>query len=87
MAEVSVGDLRNSGGDIVARVTKGEAITITRSGEPVARLLALGPRPLSAEQLLERWRRLPPVDAVRLREDLDARRSGLSDILRRQERE
>ena len=72
MGEVTIRDLRNRGGDIVDRAAQGESITITRSGEPVAQLRALGPRPARAEHLLERWRRLPPVDAARLRDDLDA---------------
>jgi hypothetical protein len=37
----------------------------------VAELRALSPRGLSAEALLGRWRRLPPVDASMFREDVD----------------
>jgi prevent-host-death family protein len=69
---VSIRDLRNRGGDIVDRAASGEPITITRAGEPVAELRPLGPRPIGAERLLERWRRLPPVDAAALRADVDA---------------
>jgi antitoxin (DNA-binding transcriptional repressor) of toxin-antitoxin stability system len=72
MAEVSIRDLRNRGGDVVDRAAAGERITITRSGEPVAQLRALGPRPIPAARLLERWRRLPPVDPARLRAEVDA---------------
>ena len=71
MTEVSIRDLRNHGGDVVERAARGESITITRSGRPVARLGPLADRALSAEVLLERWRRLPPLDPRRLRIDID----------------
>jgi prevent-host-death family protein len=70
MGDVTIRELRNEGGDVVDRAVRGERITITRSGMPVAELLALRP-PLSAEAVLERARRLAPVDAVALREDID----------------
>lgn len=72
MSEVSIRDLRNHGGDIVERAAGGEEITITRSGRPVAQLTALPKPALTAELLLERWRRLPRVDAEALRADVDA---------------
>lgn len=71
MANVSIRELRNQGGEVVDRAASGEQITITRSGRPVAELRALRP-PLSAEALLSRWRRLPAVDPVALRDDVDA---------------
>jgi antitoxin (DNA-binding transcriptional repressor) of toxin-antitoxin stability system len=71
MANVSIRELRNQGGDVVDRAAAGEQITITRSGRPVAELRALRP-PLSADALLSRWQRLPAVDPVALREDVDA---------------
>lgn len=70
MTRVSIRDLRNRGGDVVDRAARGEAITITRAGRPVAELRALRPA-LSAEALLERWRRLPVVDPETLRRDID----------------
>jgi antitoxin (DNA-binding transcriptional repressor) of toxin-antitoxin stability system len=70
MADVTIRELRNHGGDVVDRAARGEQITITRSGAPVAELRALRP-PLSAEVLLSRWHRLPVVDPVGLREDID----------------
>ena len=72
MSEVSIRDLRNHGGDIVERAAGGEAITITRAGTPVAQLCALPTRSIGAEHLLERWSRLPRVDADALRADIDA---------------
>jgi antitoxin (DNA-binding transcriptional repressor) of toxin-antitoxin stability system len=71
MADVSIRDLRNHGGDVVDRAERGEQITITRSGKAVAELRAITPRGFSAEALLNRWRRLPPVDPVAFREDVD----------------
>ncbi|MEA2302546.1 MAG: hypothetical protein QOE44_3081 [Solirubrobacteraceae bacterium] len=71
MADVSIRELRNHGGDVVDRAARGEAITITRAGRAVAQLRPLSPGPLAAAVLLERWRRLPPVDPVRLRADID----------------
>lgn len=70
MAKVTIRELRNHGGEVVDRAARGERITITRSGRPVAELRALRP-PLSAEALLDRWSRLPAVDPVALRADLD----------------
>lgn len=70
MADVTIRDLRNHGGEVVDRAARGEQITITRSGRPVAELRALRP-PLTAEALLSRWNRLPPVDPVALHADVD----------------
>ncbi|MBI2709525.1 MAG: type II toxin-antitoxin system prevent-host-death family antitoxin [Actinobacteria bacterium] len=72
MGEASIRDLRNRGGEVIERVVRGERVTITRDGRPVAELRAL-PRPrLSAATLLERFRSLPPLDPDRLRRDVDA---------------
>ncbi|CAN5705426.1 hypothetical protein BH20ACT2_BH20ACT2_23180 [soil metagenome] len=71
MAEASIRDLRNHGGDVVDLVVTGERVTITRSGTPVAELRALRPPPLAAEVLLSRWRNVPVIDPDRLRADLD----------------
>jgi antitoxin (DNA-binding transcriptional repressor) of toxin-antitoxin stability system len=73
MANVTIRELRNEGGEVVDRAARGEQITITRSGRPVAELRALRTplSTLSADALLERWRRLPEVDPVALRGDLD----------------
>jgi len=71
MAEISIRDLRNHGGDVVDRVTRGERLTVTRSGKAVALLSPLSRPTLSAEALLARWRRLPTVDPEALRRDVD----------------
>jgi prevent-host-death family protein len=71
MASVSIRDLRNHGGDVVDRVARGEKVTITRAGKPVAQLGPITRPALSATVLLERRRRLPRVDAASLRADFD----------------
>lgn len=70
VADVTIRELRNQGGEVVDRAARGERIIITRSGHPVAELRPVRPA-LSAEAVLERARRLPPVDAVALRKDID----------------
>lgn len=71
MSEVSIRDLRNHGGDVVDRAAKGERLTITRSGKPVAELRPLEREPMSLEVILARRRHLPAADPDQLRHDLD----------------
>jgi prevent-host-death family protein len=72
VSEVAVRDLRNRGGEILNRVAAGEAITMTRDGEPVAELRPLPRKPLPARVLLQRWRQLPAVDPDQLKADIDS---------------
>ncbi|MGH3073325.1 MAG: type II toxin-antitoxin system Phd/YefM family antitoxin [Gaiellales bacterium] len=72
MDTVTIRDLRNHGGDVVDRVEAGERVTVTRDGRPVAELRPLRSRGIPAATLLERWRRLPAVEADALRRDIDA---------------
>ena len=72
MAEVTVRELRNSGGRVLDRVALGECLTVTRDGHAVAELRPLSWRTLHASALLTRWRRLARVDAARLKADIDA---------------
>jgi prevent-host-death family protein len=71
MAEISIRDLRNHGGDAVDRVARGERLTVTRDGKPVAILQPLDRQPLSTEALVRRWSNLPPMDPESLRRDVD----------------
>lgn len=71
MSEVTIRELRNRGGDVVDRAARGEEITITRGGKPVAELRAKAGPGLSAATLLARWRTVPRVDPALLRNDLD----------------
>ncbi|MBA2280380.1 MAG: type II toxin-antitoxin system prevent-host-death family antitoxin [Acidimicrobiia bacterium] len=72
MAEATVRDLRNKGGEVLDRVAAGERVTVTRDGKPVAELRPMPGTRLSAHALVERFRRLPPIDAGRFRDDVDA---------------
>lgn len=69
---ISVRDLRNHGGDVLARVQDGETLTVTRDGTPVAELRPLPRRSRSAAELVARRKALPSVDASALRDDVDA---------------
>lgn len=71
VSEVTVRELRNHGGDVLQRVARGEAFIVTRDGQAIAELRPLRRRPLAAAALLSRWRRLPAVDATRLRAEID----------------
>lgn len=71
MNAVSIRDLRNHGGEVVDRASRGEQVTITRAGQAVAELRPLASPALSAETLLARWRRLPDLDPAALRADID----------------
>lgn len=71
MTSVSVRDLRNNGGRVLERVANGESLTVTLDGRPIAELRPVRGRALSASALLARWRRLPRVDPIQLRTDLD----------------
>lgn len=71
MSTISVRDLRNHSADVLARVARGETLTVTKDGEPVAAVTPLPRRSAAVEQLIARRRRLPVVDAQALRGDLD----------------
>jgi prevent-host-death family protein len=69
-SRVTVRDLRDHGGDVLERVSGGETLVVTRAGVPVAELRPLCAPTGTSEALLERWRRLKPLDAERLRADI-----------------
>lgn len=71
MADVTIRDLRNRGGEVVDRVLAGEALTITRSGKAVAELRPVRQPTLDAATLLARWRHLPSIDPAAVRQDVD----------------
>jgi prevent-host-death family protein len=71
VADVSIRELRNHGGEVVERAERGEQLTITRAGKPVARLVALRRSPVPLDELMRRWARLPNVDPSQLRRDVD----------------
>lgn len=69
---VSVRDLRNRGGEVLLRVQRGETLTVTNDGTPVAELRPVPRRSRSAAELVARRQALPTVDAAGLRADIDA---------------
>jgi prevent-host-death family protein len=71
MGKVTIRELRNQGGKVLERVTRGETLTVTRAGRPMAELRPLPSPALPAAELLKRWRRLPAVDPDKLRADVD----------------
>ena len=71
MSEISIRDLRNHGGEVIDRVEAGERLTVTRDGRPVAELRPLPTGAKNAASLLESWSRVPSLDPLRLRADLD----------------
>lgn len=70
--EVTVRELRNHGGRVLERVARGEMLTVTKDGSPVAELRPLRRRSLPAAELIARAKRTPKVDPERLRQDIDA---------------
>lgn len=56
---------------MIDRVERGERLTVTRDGRQVAELRPVGPLPVKAEVLVERWSRLPRFDPEGLRRDVD----------------
>ena len=69
---VTIKELRTRGGEVVDRLSPGSVTTITRDGRAVAELRRLPADPLTAEALVERFRRLPPMDPEALRRDVDS---------------
>lgn len=64
-------NLRNHSAEVLARVARGESLTVTRDGQPVAMVNPLPRRAVGVDQLIARRRRLPAVDARALRADID----------------
>jgi prevent-host-death family protein len=71
VSEVSIRDLRNHGGEVVERAQRGERLTITRAGKPVAELVALRRAPIPLVELRRKWARLPRLNPDELRRDID----------------
>lgn len=72
MSNVTIRDLRNRSRAVIEKIAAGETLTVTRDGKPVAEMRPLARAPLSAETLLSRWQRLPPLDAGLLRAEIDS---------------
>jgi prevent-host-death family protein len=70
--EVNVRELRNHGGEVLERVARGETLTVTRAGVPIAELRPVPRKPVGTSILLDHWKCLPHVDPAAVRADLDA---------------
>ncbi len=65
-------EFRNNAASVMDQVEAGETFHVTRNGVEVARVSPVPRhRRLTAEQLVERHRRLPRVDSARMREEAD----------------
>ena len=56
---------------MLARVSHGERIIVTKDGSPVAEVIPLPRAPLNAEEVVQRFKRLPAIDGERFRRDID----------------
>lgn len=72
MADVSIRELRNHGGEVVDRVARGEHVTVTRRGKQVAELRPVRSSAVTIAELLRRRAHLPRLDPAELRHDLDS---------------
>jgi prevent-host-death family protein len=72
VVDVSIRELRNHGGEVVDRVARGERVTVTRRGKPVAELRPLRSSSVPIAELMRRRAHLPLVDPGELRRDLDS---------------
>ena len=70
MKAVSVRELRNYGGQVLDAVEKGESMTITRDGRPVAHLSPVPKANISAGALLQAFKNTPRIDGELLRSEL-----------------
>ncbi len=71
MESVTVRELRNSGGEVLRRVERGERVVVTRDGTPVAELRPLPHPSVGPAELIRRRKRLPKVNPEALRRDID----------------
>jgi len=71
MESVTVRELRNSGGEVLRRVERGERIVVTRDGTPVAELRPLPHPSVGPAELIRRRKHLPRVNPDALRHDID----------------
>jgi antitoxin (DNA-binding transcriptional repressor) of toxin-antitoxin stability system len=69
---ISQRELRNDSGAIMRALDRGELFVVTRNGIPVGELRPVRRRFVSRELLLEAFASAPPIDAARLRDELDA---------------
>ncbi|MCK9872170.1 type II toxin-antitoxin system prevent-host-death family antitoxin [Nocardiopsis dassonvillei] len=72
MKTITQREFRNNAASVMDQVEAGESFHVTRNGVEVARVSpVVRHRRLSAEELVERHRRLPRVDYTQMREEAD----------------
>lgn len=71
MQTIPVRSLRNESADVLRRVGRGESLTVTKDGAAVAVIGPVPRTPLGPAELVERFTRLPPVDAAAMRREID----------------
>ena len=65
-------ELRNDNATVIAAVAAGESFVVTRNGIPVGELTPIRRRHfVSADVAVAAFAKAPPIDAERLRHDLD----------------
>lgn len=65
-------ELRNESGEIMRALDRGESFVVTRNGVPVGELTPIRRRRfVPAEEAVAAFKGAPPIDAARLRRDLD----------------
>jgi prevent-host-death family protein len=65
-------ELRNSSGDVMRALDRGESFVVTRNGVPVGELTpAQARRAVDRDALLAAFAGAPPIDAARFRADVD----------------
>jgi antitoxin (DNA-binding transcriptional repressor) of toxin-antitoxin stability system len=65
-------ELRNSSGEIMRALDRGESFVVTRNGIPVGELTPIRRRRfIPAEEFVAMFSGAPPVDAARFRADVD----------------
>ncbi len=71
--EISQRELRNDSGRIMRALDEGESFIVTRNGVPVGELRPIGKAQfVRSEKLKESAILLPPLEAKRFRQDVDA---------------
>ena len=69
---ISQWELRDSGDEIVHRLSQGESFVVTRNGIPIGELLPLRrKRVVNGPALAAAFQRAPRIDYERFRDDLD----------------
>ena len=72
MKVISQREFRNNSAAVMDAVEAGETYHVTRNGVEIAELRPLTRRRrMTADELIERHRRLPPVDHARMRDEAD----------------